>query len=657
MRATYSPEDNSIRLYPDSRLPQELYDRVKAEGFKWAPQQKLFKAPMWTPSREDLMMELCGEIEDEDTSLIDRAEERSERFEQYSENRAEDANRAREAVSAIADNIPLGQPLLIGHHSEKHARRDAEKIENGMRRAVKMWETSQYWTDRAEAAIRHAKYKERPDVRYRRIKKIEADKRRQERYKSESEAGLAAWTKPGLTHEEALRLAGYTEHGRLSLPRKDGDRPDWDHRPSAYDGLSNCSPTLYAPRTVEEVVEVAKRAYPRQIAHYNRWIQHYENRLAYEHAMLGESGGTAAQKFDLAIGGRVKFRGEWRVIDRVNCSNDTPCSVSVLGMYRTIGVEEFTEYMPPTEEDAKAVKAIKKLPPICNYPGNGLPIERYGCEKMLDCVHITQEQWDRKHKDYKGTRVIAATKTHAAHRVRYGMFESGGVYVPVFITDAKRKDPPAANGEQEEKPTVKRIHADDDEPVRQWQPKERTEFDDMRETLKAGIQVVSAPQLFPTPYGLAKQMVELADIWCVQRVLEPSAGTGALLEAFAGKGREIVAVEINQTLADGLRQKWPGFNVRCADFLQLNGELGQFDKILMNPPFANGQDIQHILHAIDHLKPGGRLVAICANGSRQNEKLRPMAEECGEWIDLPEGSFKESGTNVNTAMIVYNKPE
>lgn len=66
LTATYSPEDNKLRLYPSSRLDSATYERVKAAGFKWAPRQELFVAPMWTPAREDLLMELCGEIGDED---------------------------------------------------------------------------------------------------------------------------------------------------------------------------------------------------------------------------------------------------------------------------------------------------------------------------------------------------------------------------------------------------------------------------------------------------------------------------------------------------------------------------------------------------------------------------------------------------------------
>ena len=66
LTATYSPDDNKLRLYASSRLDVDLYKRVHDAGFKWAAKQQLFVAPMWTPEREDLLIELCGEIEDED---------------------------------------------------------------------------------------------------------------------------------------------------------------------------------------------------------------------------------------------------------------------------------------------------------------------------------------------------------------------------------------------------------------------------------------------------------------------------------------------------------------------------------------------------------------------------------------------------------------
>ena len=87
------------------------------------------------------------------------------------------------------------------------------------------------------------------------------------------------------------------------------------------------------------------------------------------------------------------------------------------------------------------------------------------------------------------------------------------------------------------------------------------------------------------------------------------------------------------------------------DFLAMNGELGTFDRVVMNPPFDHGADIRHIEHARGKLNPGGRLVAICANGPRQRAALQPIATA---WIDLPAGSFADQGTGVNAAIVVID---
>ena len=149
----------------------------------------------------------------------------------------------------------------------------------------------------------------------------------------------------------------------------------------------------------------------------------------------------------------------------------------------------------------------------------------------------------------------------------------------------------------------------------------RNRAQELRSAIKAGVTCASAPQLFPTPPALARRMVELADVQPGHRVLEPSAGTGRLLQALP-PGCDVTAVEINTTLA---RQ----INARCADFLSLSpADIGPFHRIVMNPPFANAQDIRHILHARQFLAPGGALVALCANGPRQRAALQPLATAC-----------------------------
>ena len=81
--------------------------------------------------------------------------------------------------------------------------------------------------------------------------------------------------------------------------------------------------------------------------------------------------------------------------------------------------------------------------------------------------------------------------------------------------------------------------------------------------------------------------------------------------------------------------------------------LGTFDRIVMNPPFAHGDDIRHIRHALGFLRPGGRLVAICADGPRQQERLRPIASR---WLPLPAGTFADQGTDVRTVMLAIDAP-
>ncbi len=99
-------------------------------------------------------------------------------------------------------------------------------------------------------------------------------------------------------------------------------------------------------------------------------------------------------------------------------------------------------------------------------------------------------------------------------------------------------------------------------------------------------RIVAVPQLFPTPPELADRMVALADIRPGQQVLEPSAGTGRIIDAIRrnAHGYAITAVELNCNMAHRLRTVDCVDDTRQADFLECNGDLGTFDRIVMNPP-------------------------------------------------------------------------
>lgn len=632
MTCTYDPADNKLRISAVSRLPKDLYERVRAAGFIWAPRQEIFVAPMWTPEREDLALELCGEIDDEDTSLVDRAEERAERFEGYEERRTADATSAHAAVDRITSGIPLGQPILVGHHSERRARKDAEKITNGLRRAVKLWETAEYWKRRAAGAVRHAKYVERPDVRYRRIKGLEADARKHEKTKKESEHYLALWLRSDLTFELAKKIANY-------------DRV----RMGTWSGLDD------GTMTAEQARGVNVPLHEQSIARCNRWLAHLANRITYEKAMLGETGGIAAQKFDLQIGGKVQIGREWHVILRLNKKGGEIVSVRTTARFVPVrGVEEISAYEPPDEGDAAKVLAATKLAPMVNFPD--------GAEPML------KETWDRMYKDYKGSRTIAATAEHGAYRRRTAIVK--GSLSAIFLSDAKRVDPPPPAGgppPPRRDELIVALNVPPPEPRAPRPPTAPSPAEALRTQLKAGIKVVSSPDLFPTPPDLAARIVALAGVEPGHSVLEPSAGTGNLLrEIMKVHSLRVTAVEINGDLSERLRHAWDGerdpyIGIVHQDFLSWNAGCSRFDRVVMNPPFSNGADIDHVTHAFYLLKPGGRLVAVMSTGvkfrsDKKTKVFRALVASCDGTIeDNAPDAFKASGTMVQTVTVVLER--
>ena len=66
----------------------------------------------------------------------ERRERRAERREEWAAKRRAKQTAAFDGAQNLADQIPLGQPILVGHHSEKRARRDQDRIHNGMTRGV-----------------------------------------------------------------------------------------------------------------------------------------------------------------------------------------------------------------------------------------------------------------------------------------------------------------------------------------------------------------------------------------------------------------------------------------------------------------------------------------------------------------------------------------
>lgn len=159
---------------------------------------------------------------------------------------------------------------------------------------------------------------------------------------------------------------------------------------------------------------------------------------------------------------------------------------------------------------------------------------------------------------------------------------------------------------------------------------------------------------FETPPWLAQRMVEEAGIQPGELVLEPSAGRGNIVEAAVAAGAGVACVEILPQNTAVLAEKFlrPKVTILEDDFLNTEPTT-DYTAVLMNPPFSKRADVKHVLHAMKFLRPGGRLVAIMSAGVKYREDnltrtLRGCFTSCEA---LPENTFKEAGTCVNTVLV------
>lgn len=167
-------------------------------------------------------------------------------------------------------------------------------------------------------------------------------------------------------------------------------------------------------------------------------------------------------------------------------------------------------------------------------------------------------------------------------------------------------------------------------------------------------------QFFATPAKLAQIMVKIADVNNYQTILEPSAGQGAIIKAV----KDVCDTNVDycelMDINAKILQKMSGCTLISEDFLKL-GRFGYYDRIIANPPFNKNQDIEHIKLMFKHLKTGGRIVTIASNSWRTGSQkkqvdFRNWLDEIGAVIeDIESGTFKESGTNIATCMIIIDK--
>lgn len=150
---------------------------------------------------------------------------------------------------------------------------------------------------------------------------------------------------------------------------------------------------------------------------------------------------------------------------------------------------------------------------------------------------------------------------------------------------------------------------------------------------------------YPTPKAVCDAL--LGEAYISGRILEPSCGDGRIMDALQrgrGNDRTVVGIEVDARRAAQARAK--GHSVRIANFLEVE-PTGDFDLVVMNPPFAGQHWQKHVAHALKFLRPRGKLLCILPASA----EITAVETFRGNWRNLPLRSFAESGTNVSTGIL------
>lgn len=147
----------------------------------------------------------------------ERKEARAERLREWAEKREvkSDALHAAGDLRESVSGIPFGQPILVGHHSERRHRNAIEKAHNATRRAIENDEKAGEMArkaDNIEAAAAVAIYSDDVDAKERLVEKIE----RLEAKRAQMKSANAAYRK---AHKDELKaLTPYGRNQALPFP-------------------------------------------------------------------------------------------------------------------------------------------------------------------------------------------------------------------------------------------------------------------------------------------------------------------------------------------------------------------------------------------------------------------------------------------------------
>lgn len=261
------------------------------------------------------------------------------------------------------------------------------------------------------------------------------------------------------------------------------------------------------------------------------------------------------------------------------------------------------------------------------------------------------------------------TKGQIVDMVKRRTKDSGGGYHPrTFETDDYYDETPEAKALQdliENKP-----QSAEEKAAQAAEEKART-----IRRMEEDLRFTKIDGFFPTPKAVIDKMLAWANIEPGDDILEPSAGKGDICDAIRGQFKytvHLTVCEVVPALQKILKAKGYGMYQAAKDhggdfLIWAKWTPQRFNRILMNPPFEKGKDIDHVMRAFKLLKPGGRLVAIMCEGPffrsdrKSNDFRRWLNQDVYDWETeaLPHDAFSTVNafrqTGVRTRILYIDK--
>jgi len=242
------------------------------------------------------------------TAKTERAEDRAERYAGYAENAEQRSAALYGQAKSMADGIPFGQPILVGHHSEKRDRNYRGRICSKFEKSFEEAKKAQHYEQRAAAASGTAAEKDLPFM-HRRLKEAETNLRKVTRSLERCEA-------PGYGAESGVDPEQLKQWIAAAKARQEDDRQQ---------------------------------------------VEYWQAQIAAKSAQVVEGGGSIVTKADVAKGDVVVIAGRGPyLVERVNAlsvSVSEKFSGSAYVWKQTRPYAEIEEVIKPTDERYAAIAA------------------------------------------------------------------------------------------------------------------------------------------------------------------------------------------------------------------------------------------------------------------------------------------------------------